>query len=91
MMHKTKVNLCDWTFTSKEETWSTLVSFRKIYNYDYKPLPTKEFIAAEEMSDYVVTGVCTLTGEQAQTEMKDRNETADFTLPDCLQIGRAHV
>lgn len=84
MMHKTKVNLCDWTFTSKKETWSTLVSFRKIYNYDYKPLPTKEFIAAEEMSDYVVTGVCTLTGEQAQTEMKDRNETADFTLPDCL-------
>lgn len=36
------------------------------------------------MNDFVVTDVQTLTKEQAQTEMKDKKETADFTLPDCL-------
>ena len=77
-------NLCDWTYSSKAETWSTLVSFRSVYNYDYKPLPTKNFIAAEEMRDFVVTGVNTLGKEQADKEMKDKSETADFTLPDCL-------
>lgn len=82
---KTKTHLCDWTFSTPEkETWSSLVSFRNIWNYDYSPLPGKKAIATEEMNDFVVTDVKTLTKEQAETEMKDKKETADFTLPDCL-------
>lgn len=83
-MLKVHTNLCDWTYSSKEETWSSLVSFRSVYNYDYSPLPGKKPIAAEEMRDFVVTDVVSLSGEQAKTELKDKTETADFTLPDCL-------
>ena len=90
--YRTKINpmlkvhtmICDWTFSNKAETWSSLVSFRSIYNYDYQPLPGKKFIASEEMRDFVVTGVQTLTKEQADKELKDKTETADFALPDCL-------
>lgn len=83
-MLKVHANLCDWTFSSKAETWSSLVSFRSIYNYDEQPLPGKNFIAAEEMRDFVVTDAHTLSKEQADKELKDKTETADFTLPDCL-------
>ena len=90
--YRTKINpmlkvhtmICDWTFSSKAETWSSLVSFRSIYNYDYQPLPGKKFIASEEMKDFVVTDAHTLTKEQSDKELKDKSETADFTLPDCL-------
>ena len=81
---KTKTDLCDWTYSNPKETWSSLVSFRKIWNYDYKPLPGKDAIETEEMNDFVVTDVKCLTKEQAQTEMKDKKETADFVLPNCL-------
>lgn len=47
-------------------------------------MPGKSAIETEEMNDFVVTGVKALTKEQAQTEMKDRTETDNFTLPDCL-------
>ena len=83
-MLKVHTNLCDWTFSSKAETWSSLVSFRSIFNYDNQPLPGKKFISAEEMKDFVVTDAHTLTKEQADKELKDKSETADFTLPDCL-------
>ncbi len=83
-MLKVHTALCDWTFSSKEETWSSLLSFRSIYNYDYMPLPGKKFIASEEMRDFVVTDVTPLSGDQAKTELKDKSETDDFTLPDCL-------
>ena len=83
-MLKVHTNICDWTFSSKAETWSTLLSFRSIYNYDYQPLPGKKFIESEEMRDFVVTDVHTLDKEQADKELKDKSETADFTLPDCL-------
>ena len=36
------------------------------------------------MRDFVVTDVHTLDKEQADKELKDKSETADFTLPDCL-------
>lgn len=81
---KIKTDVCDWTFSDKKEAWSSLVSFRKIWNYDNTPLPGKSAIETEEMNDFVVTGVKALTKEQAQTEMKDRTETDNFTLPDCL-------
>lgn len=83
-MLKVHTALCDWTFSSKEETWSSLLAFRSIYNYDYMPLPGKKFIASEEMKDFVVTEVLPLSSEQAKAELKDKSETADFTLPDCL-------
>lgn len=83
-MLKVHTNICDWTYSSKAETWSTLLSFRSVYNYDYQPLPKKKFIAAEEMRDFVVSDVKTLNKEQADRELKDKTETADFTLPDCL-------
>ena len=83
-MLKVHTNLCDWTFSSKAETWNSLVSFRSIFNYDQQPLPGKNFISAEEMRDFVVTDAHTLPKEQADKELKDKTETADFRLPDCL-------
>lgn len=83
-MLQVHTNLCDWTYSSREETWSSLLSFRSIYNYDYSPLPGKKPIAAEEMRDFVVTDVLSLSSEQAKAELKDKTETSDFTLPDCL-------
>ena len=83
-MLKVHTSICDWTFSSNTETWSSLVSYRSIFNYDEQPLPGKNFISAEEMKDFVVTDAHTLTKEQADKELKDKTETADFTLPDCL-------
>lgn len=79
-----KTDLCDWTYSSEKGTWSTLLSFRKIWNYEYRKLPIKKPIAAEELSDYVVTGVQTLSKEEATAELKNKSETSDFILPDCL-------
>lgn len=83
MLH-VKTDLCDWTTTREGGPWSSLVAHRRIFDYDYTPLPGKQPIAAEEMTDFVVTGVQTMTRQQAQKEMKDKTETDDFTLPDCL-------
>lgn len=84
MLLTVKDAISDWTFSSRKETWSSLVSYRNIFNYDLCPLPNKAPIAAEEMRDYVVTDVQTLTKEQAEKELKDKSETDDFTLPDCM-------
>ena len=79
-----KTQLFDWTLSSLKHSWSSLLSYRRVYNYDYRPLPTKAPIAAEEINDFVTTDVKTMTKEEAKAEMKDHSETDQFTLPDCL-------
>ena len=79
-----KTQLFDWTFSSPKNSWSSLLSYRRVYNYDYRPLPTKEPIATEEINDFVTTDVKTMTKEEAKAEMKDHSETDQFDLPDCL-------
>lgn len=79
-----KTQLLDWTFSSPKNSWSSLLSYRRVYNYDYRPLPTKAPIATEEINDFVTTDVKTMTKEEAKAEMKDHSETDQFALPDCL-------
>ena len=57
--------------TSPKNSWSSLLSYRHVYNYDYRPLPTKAPIATEEINDFVTTDVKTMTKEEAKAETKD--------------------
>ena len=66
-----KTQLFDWTISSLKHSWSSLLSYRRVYNYDYRPLPTKAPIATEEINDFVTTDVKTMTKEEAKAEMKD--------------------
>lgn len=78
------VDKAEYVKLSGEHSWSSLLSYRHVYNYDYRPLPTKAPIAAEEINDFVTTDVKTMTKEEAKAEMKDHSETDQFTMPDCL-------
>ena len=66
-----KTQLFDWTISSLKHSWSSLLSYRRVYNHDYRPLPTKAPIATEEINDFVTTDVKTMTKEEAKAEMKD--------------------
>ncbi len=78
------VNINDWSFSQPEGNMSSLVSLRTILNYTWKWDKKSTPIKCKELRDFVTTEVTTMDKATAEKEMKDKSETADFDLPNCL-------
>ncbi len=76
-----KTNINDWTYSSLEFKFSTLVSFRGLLEYTWRWEKKDDPIACKELRDLFVTRVTTLDKATAEKEMKDKSETDVFTLP----------
>ena len=77
-------HIIDWQFNDKISSAENLVSFRDYREEDYQWSKKAPVVPITTTSDLVVYSVTSLKTKEAKAEMKDKETTTDFTLPDYL-------
>lgn len=79
-------HITDWQFSEKTEHMdaTSLISCRDYREEEYQWSKKSPIVPITTTSDLVVYSVTNLKTQEARVEMKDKEMTADFTLPECL-------
>lgn len=77
-------NIVDWIYSDKERDISDLVAMRMYYEMECKWSSKKVTVPVQVQQDFVVNSVTCLKKAEAKEEMKEKEISKEFTLPDCL-------
>ncbi len=80
-------SISEWTYRSDRQLLSELVSHHSYVDFTYRN-PVKKFKGMDVMmnSELMVTAIRSMNKQEAKSEMKDKKETRDFTMPDLLPM-----
>ena len=84
--YKLTKHITDWVSneTMDHLAMENIISFRDYREEEFQWSKKSLVIPISTTSDVVVYSVTNLKTQEAKEEMKDKNTTTDFTLPDCL-------
>lgn len=77
-------HIVDWTYNDPSCSNSSLVAVRRYWEEELQWSKKSPVVPIQTQSDFVVNSVTCITKDEAKAEMKDKEITTEFTLPDCL-------